>query len=256
MTRNDAASPHVLVDALLEVVHLPSTSDHDCPYLPDRQARNEMLLVQTIDPQLYSAMMDRGFRRDGRVVYRPVCRRCHACRQIRVRVAAFTPSRSQRRVWRRNQNLRVTVGRPKLTDAKWRLFAAYLDFQHDGVMSRTKDSMAEFLYQAPVPTVEICYFLGDELVAVSMADRLPRALSSVYVYFAPQHARRSPGTFSVLWEIEYCRREGIPYYYLGYYVPGARTMDYKIRFRPCEILDRSHSWIRQPTQRPTPVEAG
>jgi arginyl-tRNA--protein-N-Asp/Glu arginylyltransferase len=46
----------------------------------------------------------------------------------------------------------------------------------------------------------------------------------------------------VLWEIEDCRARQIAYYYLGYYVPGSRTMAYKARFRPAEILDSDGEW--------------
>lgn len=237
-----------LVDSFLEAVRLPATREHDCPYLPNRRARSEVLFVHRLDPETYQAMMDRGFRRDCRVIYRPTCDGCSACQQIRVPVADFSPSRSQRRVWRRNQDLRVTIGQPDLTDQKWRMFTSYLDFQHDETMPRSRESMAQFLYDSPVDTVEICYWLNEELTAVSIADRSLAALSSVYVYFAPEHGGRSPGTFAALWEIDYCRRSDIPYYYLGYYVAGAKTMDYKIRFRPCEILDGSHTWIRQPVE--------
>ena len=240
--------PRTLVDAFLDAVVLPVTRESDCPYLSGRKARTEVLIVQRLDPETYQAMMDRGFRRDCRAIYRPTCEGCSACRPLRVPVAEFSRSRSQRRVWRRNQDLRVTVGRPDLTDQKWRMFASYLDFQHDETMPRSREAMAEFLYESPVDTVEICYRLNEEFVAVSIADRSLAALSSVYVYFAPEHGVRSPGTFAALWEIDYCRRSGIPYYYLGYYVAGAKAMDYKIRFLPCEILDGSHTWVRQPTE--------
>lgn len=239
----DAAAYARVVDAFLESESLPVSAEHACPYLPGLQAQCEGFCIDELDPEIYARLMDRNFRRSGRVIYRPVCPTCHECRALRVPVHRFGPSRSQRRVARRNRDLQVTVGPPELTDEKWGLFLAYMEFQHDDTMSRQRQDITDFLYNPPVDGVEICYRLGDELAAVSIVDRSRDALSSVYVYFAPRHQRRSLGTYSALWEIDYCRRSGMSYYYLGYYIAGARTMAYKSRFAPCQVLNASHEWV-------------
>ena len=78
-------------------VRLVSSGEHPCPYLPDRIANNRAFLAERIDPEIYHAFMDAGFRRSGRVVYQPACPTCRACMPIRVPVATFQPSKSQRR---------------------------------------------------------------------------------------------------------------------------------------------------------------
>ncbi len=249
MTANEHNDPARIVDWFLADETLPVSPEHDCPYLPDRRARTAAFLADQTDPEIYTELMNRGFRRSGKLIYRPACEGCDECRPLRVPVDDFAPSRSQRRVRRRNADLTVEVGPPELTDEKFRIFVAYLDAQHDRTMSRDRDTLNDFLYESPVDTLEICYRLGPELVAVSLVDRSDRALSSVYVYFDPKHRRRSPGTYAALWEIDYCRRIGLPYYYLGYYVAGSKTMDYKVRFGPCEILDPSLTWISPPRPR-------
>jgi len=42
--------------------------------------------------------------------------------------------------------------------------------------------------------------------------------------------------FSVLREIEWARERGIPHYYLGYWIEGCETMDYKAQYNPHELL--------------------
>jgi len=214
-----------------------------CPYLPDRLARNEAYVVDQLDPAQYEMLMGRGFRRSGRVVYRPRCRGCSACRPIRIPVEPFERSRSLRRVWSKNQDLEVSVGEPEPTPEKYVLYRDYLKARHDGTMDRSFASFEAFLYDSPTGTLEFSYRLGDLLVGVSIADRCPTGLSSVYMYSDPALSVRSLGTYSVLWELDWCRRQRLDYYYLGYYVEGSLTMTYKARFRPNEMLNTEGCWL-------------
>lgn len=214
-----------------------------CPYLPGRLARTEAYLLDNVDAETFGRLLTLGYRRSGRVVYRPRCRGCSECRSTRVLTDAFSLSRSMRRIWRRNAELRVEEGEPTPTDAKFALYGRYLDAQHDQTMSRSFETFRDFLYDSPIETLEFRYFLGERLVGVSIADLWSGGLSSVYMYFDPDFRERSLGTYSVLWEIDYCRRHDLPYYYLGYYVAECESMSYKSRFRPNEILVGPDRWI-------------
>ena len=214
-----------------------------CPYLPDKKARSEAYSVDQLESAVYERLLTRGFRRSGRVVYRPRCRGCGECRQMRVPVESFQPTRSMRRVVRRNADVTVDEGRPTPDHEKFAIYCRYLDAQHDESMARSYETYCEFLYDSPMETCEFRYRIDGRLIGVSIADRLPLGLSSVYMYFDPEFAERSPGTFSVLWEIDYCRRAGLAYYYIGFYVAGSTTMSYKAHFRPNEILVGDDRWL-------------
>lgn len=214
-----------------------------CPYLPNRRARTEAYRMDGLDGEAYGRLLTQGFRRSGQIIYRPRCRGCSECRSTRIPVDAFLPSRSMRRVWRRNADLRVEEGDPAPTDEKYNLYCRYLDAQHDRTMSRSFETFQDFLYDSAIETREFRLFLGERLVGVSIADRWNGGLSSVYMYFDPDFRTRSLGTYSILWEIDYCRRQGLPYYYLGYYVAGCEAMAYKSRFRPNELLVGPGRWI-------------
>src|SRR5262249_31948575 len=144
-----------------------------CSYLPGRMSRSEVYRADRLDGAMYEKLLARGFRRAGRIVYRPRCRGCHECRQIRIPVEDFSASHSLRRVWQRNSDVVVSTGRPQVDAEKHELFCRYLDAKHDGTMSREFDALQDFLYDSPTSTQEFGYRIADRLVGVSIADRCP-----------------------------------------------------------------------------------
>jgi arginine-tRNA-protein transferase len=94
-----------------------------------------------------------------------------------------------------------------------------------------------------VETLEFTYRdSAGRLLAAGICDVCRQSLSSVYFYHDPAEASRGLGTFGALWEIRAAAELGIPYYYLGYWVAGCDTMDYKASFRPYELLHPDGVW--------------
>jgi arginine-tRNA-protein transferase len=224
-------------------IQLTLLPPHPCPYLPDRQARSAGFLASRISPEVYRGLMDAGFRRSGRLVYRPACVGCHECRAMRIAVDQFTPSKSQRRVWRRNQDLVVTVAPAAPSQEKYELYARYVRQWHGRDEDATERAFVEFLYDSPVFTYEMEYRdKGGKLLGVGICDVSETSLSSVYFYFEPTESKRALGTFGVLWEMEYARAHKLAWYYLGYWVNDCAAMAYKARFGPHEILGADGIW--------------
>jgi arginine-tRNA-protein transferase len=224
----------------LKIVQTP---EHDCSYFPDRRARTRAFWADEMPGAWYHRFMDAGFRRSGRVIYQPVCGGCRDCIPIRVPVERFAPSKSQRRCWRRNQDLVAAVGRPEPTAEKHALYQCYRRQWHGSADGHDWETFVSFLYESPVETAEFCYRDGSgRLLGVGICDVCPRSLSSVYFYFDPEFASRRLGTFSALWEIAWARDRGIPHYYLGYWILGCGAMAYKADFRPCEMLGTDGVW--------------
>jgi leucyl-tRNA---protein transferase len=225
---------------------LVTTGEHDCPYLPGRMSSNRAFWAEQIPAEVYHAFMDAGFRRSGKVVYQPGCRGCRQCVSMRVPVARFAPSKSQRRSVRRNQDVRVTVGAPAADEEKFALYQKYITQWHGKESSGEDDSFESFvafLYQSPVTTVEYQYRdPAGKLLGVGICDLCEQSLSSVYFYHDPDQARRGLGTFSAMYEISECVTRGVPYYYLGYWVDGCTTMAYKATYRPHQILYPDGIW--------------
>lgn len=213
-----------------------------CPYLRGRLAVTEGFGVRRIRADVYQHLMDLAFRRSGCFVYRMACEGCAECVPLRVPVDSFVPSRSQRRVWRRNQDLRVEIGAPRPSRRKLNIYRAYLQYQHDGTMRGTRREFEAFLYADATDSLEFVYRAGSRIVGVGIVDVCPDCLSSVYFYFDPTDARRSLGTYSILYEIAECTRRGLRYWYAGYYVHGCAKMRYKGDFRPFELCHAPDGW--------------
>jgi arginine-tRNA-protein transferase len=81
------------------------------------------------------------------------------------------------------------------------------------------------------------------LLGTALTDVLTDGLSMVYSFYDPRETSRSLGTYMILDHIERARKRGLPYLYLGYWIPGSRKMAYKARFLPQERLG-SNGWAR------------
>lgn len=221
---------------------LPRTTPRPCNYLPDRLARERAFLAERLPGELYHELMDRGFRRSGTLFYAMDCPDCRLCVPLRVPVATFAPSRSQRRVARRNRDVTVTVRAPSFTPQTFELYRRYLQHQHpDADREESPEQFRASLYANVVDSVEVLYAVAGRTIAVSLLDVCRQSVSAVYHFFDPEHEDRSLGVFSVLAEIDWTRRIGAPFYYLGFWIEGAKTMQYKANYGPHELL-RDGRW--------------
>lgn len=218
-----------------------ATYPHPCSYLEGREAVTLFIDPEApMDQALYSRLSDNGFRRSGPHVYRPHCRGCSACIAARIPVARFKPNRTQRKLLRRNQDLRMTLLRTLDDNVVYRLYERYISLRHaDGDMyPPSRDQYNAFLTDAWGTTRYCGFYAGTELVAVAVIDVLQQGLSAVYTFYDPERTEPSLGTWVILQQIEMTLAVGLDYLYLGYWIADSPKMAYKGTFRPLEILDQ------------------
>lgn len=218
-----------------------TTSDYDCSYLPNRSARLEYRTVNLITKSAFGHLLERGWRRFGRELFRPVCRQCQECRPLRVLVDQYSPSKSQRRAVKRNANIQIVVRPPQLTVDHIRLFNAYhQDMHHRKGWSHVPISPAAYRYMFLGGddgfAREFLYIDEGRLVGVGIVDVVGDAISSAYFFHDPQWRSQGPGVFSMVKEWEFAREHGLRHQYLGFWIKDCPSMSYKANYGPFELL--------------------
>ena len=217
-----------------------TTAPLPCPYVAGRTERKVVTEITGPDAEtLHDRLSRAGFRRSHNIAYAPVCPTCQSCIPIRIPTATFEPDRTLRRIAKANAGLDGFEVPARATAEQYQLFQRYQQERHgEGDMATM--SFYDFRAMIEDTPIETCLVelrdADERLVGACLTDRLGDGLSAVYSFFAPELARRSLGTFTVLWLLQRARALEMPYVYLGYWVPESRKMAYKARFRPAEIF--------------------
>jgi leucyl-tRNA---protein transferase len=232
-----------------------------CDYLPALRAALEYRVMTAVDPEELEALLVRGWRRLGPFYFRPACAGCFECVSLRIPVATFAPTASQKRADARARRFQARLGRPRIDQERLDLYARWHAAREDRRGWRAsplgrEEYALQFAYPHPAAR-ELSLWDDERLVAVALCDVTPRAWSLVYFFYDPAIARLSPGVANVTRAVALAGQRGIPHVYLGYRVLGCASMRYKAAFRPHELLvgrpgpEEEPQWVRPPEPRPS-----
>jgi arginyl-tRNA--protein-N-Asp/Glu arginylyltransferase len=212
-------------------------SPHECSYLEEQLARNVYPDPnQEMTNQLYSHLIQHGFRRSGEISYRPFCEHCQQCIPVRINIEGFKANRSQRRCLKRNHDLTISMTTAEFNPEHYQLYCKYLAHRHSGggMDNPTEESYLKFLTSEWSDTGFIEIRANKQLVAVAVTDFITHGASAFYTFFDPEFDKRSLGTFSILKQIELAQTQGLSWLYLGYWIKDCTKMSYKQQFSALE----------------------
>jgi arginine-tRNA-protein transferase len=206
---------------------------------------NEEFFADSISPAQLDLLLADGWRHFGTHFFRySIGFHEFDIRQViplRIRLADFSFSKSQRRVLRKNSDLRITFQPIQITAEKESLFDRHKVRFKTGV----PDTIYDFISaDSPCETLELSVYKDAGLIATSFLDIGQGSVSSVYAMFEPAEHSRSLGIFTLLKEIEFARENRKEFLYLGYCYEGESFYDYKKRFSATEMYDWQGNWKR------------
>jgi leucyl-tRNA---protein transferase len=219
-----------------------------CGYLPSQRWSLEYEMVANLSAAEYEDRLTQGWRRFGAMLFQPQCLACQACRSLRVEVEKFRPNRSQRRARLANiGEIGLRIAAPSVSRGKLSLYDRFHHAQADlkgwpEHPAKDAASYRESFVNNPAFTEEWSYYLAGRLVGVGYVDVLPMSLSAIYFFYDPDQCRRSLGTYNVLCLLDACAARLRPYLYLGYYVEGCRSLEYKANFKPNQVRHSDGQW--------------
>lgn len=168
---------------------------------------------------------------------------------MRIPVDEFTPSRNQKRAFKRNQSLTASIVQVDFNEEHYALYAAYQLARHqDESKADTNEETSieqyrNFLCQSNVESVLVEFRDRHVLKMVSVIDIVRNGISAVYTFYDTSDSSNSYGTYNIMWQAEWAKSLRLPYLYLGYWIKDSPKMAYKQKFKPLEKLIQNQ-WIR------------
>jgi arginyl-tRNA--protein-N-Asp/Glu arginylyltransferase len=249
-------------DQPLQKLQFYVTTGYSCGYLPNKLAQSLIAAPQhLVNTEIYSGLIQQGFRRSGKFAYRPHCENCRECVPVRIKLDEFSPNRSQARAYKQHQNLTAHILPVDFHEEHYLLYAAYQRARHaDSVATQADvnddndiEQYRNFLCQSNVESVLVEFRDQGKLVMVSVIDIVVDGISAVYTFYDTStlnsestHKRASYGTYNVIWQTLWAKQLNLPYLYLGYWIKDSPKMTYKQNFKPLEKLIDGE-WLKSKT---------
>ena len=229
----------IIEKKVLEEIQFYVTTEYACGYINGRDAQSIVATpYKSINKKNFKGLVNKGFRRSGQYVYKPSCKNCNACIPIRLLVSNFIASRSQKRARRYLDKLTVNIMPLTFYQEHYELYEQYQNKRHldNGKSDDEIGDYNNFLIKSNVDSKIIEFRLGNKLQIITIVDIIDDGISAVYTFYDCSNQKLSLGTISIMWLLDFCKKENLPFLYLGYWINESKKMKYKTNFKPYELL--------------------
>ena len=208
-----------------------------CSYLEGNEQTTHYKIINSCTAEMCQDLIERGFRRFGKMYFRPICASCNECQSIKIDVNNYAFSKSARRVFKKARHIQSYLQKPSISKEHLALFEKYHLFMHEKKGWEHAATTADHYYGSFVLGhedfgYEVLYYEGNKLIGVDLIDILQDGISSIYFYYDPDYKRLSLGKLSLYNQIKYAKETNKPWIYLGYYVEDCPSLSYKNTYKP------------------------
>lgn len=225
-----------------------------CSYLDNKQQSTHYKVIDDCSMEYCQELIERGYRRFGKMYFRPTCSTCQECQSIKIDVENFTFSSSQKRVIKKASSIKSFIQKPSLTKKHLELFKKYHQYMSEKKGWDYHETTAQNYYNSFVNGhndfgYEVLYFDEDRLIGVDLIDILEDGISSIYFYYDTDYMKYSLGKLSLYNQIKFAKKSHKKWIYLGYYVEECPSLSYKAHYKPFLTLqgrpnlDEEVSWL-------------
>jgi len=213
-----------------------------CSYLEGKEQTTHYKVIDNCSSASCQDLIERGYRRFGKMYFRPICESCNECQSIKIDVENFTFSKSAKRVMKKAKEFRSYMQRPTLTYEHLEIFEKYHKHMQGKKGWDYNETTQEHYYNSFINGhedfgYEVLYFYENRLIAVDLIDILEDGISSIYFYYDPDFSNYSLGKLSLYNQIKYAKNTKKKWIYLGYYVEDCSSLSYKSEYKPYKTLE-------------------
>lgn len=213
-----------------------------CSYIKNNEQYTNYKLIDNCDSLNCQELIERGYRRFGKMYFRPICTDCNECQSIKIDVDNFEFSKSQRRVIKKASHIKSYIQSPSMTKEHLELFEKYHLYMRDKKDWDYNKTSSQNYYSSFVDGhndfgFEVLYYDENKLIGVDLIDILKDGISSIYFYYDPDYSEYSLGRLSLYNQIAYAKQSSKKWIYLGYYVEQCPSLAYKAHYTPYITLE-------------------
>ena len=148
---------------------------------------------------------------------------------LRNRLKNYHPSISFKKLEKRNKDFEIEIVPFIYSESYESLFQKYRSSLPPG---RAADLYSFLIGDSALIVFKswvINLYDHGQLIGAGVFDLGKKSAAGIISFYDPEYKNYSVGRYIIYKKIEYCKQKGYDYFYPGYFVPGLKAFDYKLK---------------------------